>query len=300
MLVVDAPIRVNRRDVRQARHLAPGPTESFTKSFSALGGLAYRGVRVSASVLDVASGRQVLQIDENVVLPTAGVGTVLLLIEMAAAMGGGDPRMQGLADRSADSLVGEAGLWRHLRAAVLPVEDLAALVGAVSDNVATNVLLARFGLDGVRTRTEALGFHRTALLDIVRDHRGPDDAPQLSVGSTAELAQLFGALARGEVVDYAASHRVLGWLSLNTDLSMVASAFGLDPLAHGKTDHQLSIVNKTGSSAGVRSEVGILRGPRASVAYAVTLVFDDLGLGERLTALEAMRTVGYDLLDYVH
>jgi beta-lactamase class A len=43
---------------------------------------------------------------------------------------------------------------------------------------------------------------------------------------------LFSALARGEVVDNLTSSRVLGWLSLNADLSLVASAFGLDPLSH--------------------------------------------------------------------
>ena len=94
----------------------------------------------------------------------------------------------------------------------------------------------------------------------MRDTRGPDDAPQLSVGSTAELAWLFGALARSEIVDPLTSQRVMGWLSLNADLSMVASAFGLDPLSHRGVDHSTLLVNKTGADAGVRSEAGALRG----------------------------------------
>src|SRR5690606_25446449 len=152
----------------------------------------------------------------------------------------------------------------------------------------------------VRARTESLGLARTALLDLVRDIRGPDDAPQLSVGSTAELSWLFGALYRGQVVDVPTSQRVLGWLSLNTDLSLVASAFGLDPLAHRTADHGSQLVNKTGSDAGVRSEAGILHGPRRAVAYAVTVQFRDDSLGRRLRVLDALRTVGTDLLEYVH
>jgi beta-lactamase class A len=141
---------------------------------------------------------------------------------------------------------------------------------------------------------------RTALLDLVRDSRGPDDAPQLSVGSTAELSWLFAALARGEIVDSLTSSRVLGWLSLNADLSMVASAFGLDPLSHRGVDHGMLLVNKTGTDAGVRSEAGVVRGPRTAVSYAVSVQFRDDGIAARLRVLDAMRTVGFDVLEYVH
>ena len=109
--------------------------------------------------------------------------------------------------------MGDSGVWQHLQAPSLPIADLASLVGATSDNLATNVLLRQVGLPAVRSRTEELGLLRTALLDLVRDSRGPDDAPQLSVGSTAELMWLFSSLARGEVVDNLTSSRVLGWLS---------------------------------------------------------------------------------------
>ncbi|MFW8745459.1 serine hydrolase, partial [Mesorhizobium japonicum] len=137
-------------------------------------------------------------------------------------------------------------------------------------------------------------------LDIVRDSRGLDDAPQLSVGSTAELAWLFGALGRGEIVDGLTSSRVLGWLSLGSDLSMVASAFALDPLAHRGADHGLLLVNATGTDAGVRSEAGVVRGPRAAASYAVSVQFPDTGVASRLRVGEALRTVGLDLLEYLY
>jgi beta-lactamase class A len=196
--------------------------------------------------------------------------------------------------------VGSAGVWQHLAVPSLPIADLAALVGATSDNLATNVLLRRIGLEAVSARTEQLGLTRTALLDLVRDHRGPDDAPQLSVGSASELTWLFGALARGEIVDREVSRRVVQWLSLNADLTLVAGAFGLDPFAHRGADHGILVVNTTGHDAGVRSEVGVLRGPRAGVAYAVSMYFDDSALPARLRVVDGMRTLGLDLLEYVH
>jgi beta-lactamase class A len=46
--------------------------------------------------------------------------------------------------------------------------------------------------------------------------------------------------------------------------------------------------------------VGVLRGPRAGVAYAVSIFFEDHSLSARLSVLDGMRAVGLDLLEYVH
>jgi beta-lactamase class A len=137
------------------------------------------------------------------------------------------------------------------------------------------------------------------MLDRVRDRRGPDDAPHVSVGSTAELTGLFAALARDQVVDAPTSRRVLGWLSLGYDLSGVASAFGLDPLSHRSADAGIQLINTTGTAHGVRSEAGLLYGPKAAVAYSVTVTFDESGVADRLRVIDALRRMGYDLLEHV-
>lgn len=285
---------------RVPRHRGVAPTESFSKTFVALGELAFQGANVSASVSELRTGLSLVAIDDRVVLPTASLGKVLLLIEVASRIVEGASGDLEILDKHSASPVADSGVWQFLRAPSLPIVDVAALVGASSDNLATNVLLQHVGLDAVRRRTESIGLTRTALLDIVRDQRGPDDAPQLSVGSAAELAWLFGALARGQIVDAAVSQRVLDWLSLGTDLSLVASAFGLDPLAHRQPDHDIQLINKTGTDTGVRSEAGVIFGPRTAAAYAVTVQFSDESLHGRLAVLDALRTIGHDLLEYVH
>jgi len=298
----------------------------FRKGFASLTELALSGVQVTACAIDVASGRVLFSVDDHLSVPTASIGKVLLLIEVAARISARDgkpasgssatgssasassrtaraaPGAEALSilNRTAQDSVSDSGLWQHLQVPALPVADLAALIGATSDNLATNVLLRRIGLDAVRSRAESLGLRRTLLLDIVRDVRGPDDAPQLSVGSARELAGLFRQLARGEVVDETTSRLVSGWLGLGADLSMVAGAFGLDPLSHTGEDHGLSLFNKTGTDAGVRSEAGVVTGPRAGVSYAVTMRFNDTGLPARLSVLDAMRTLGTDFLEYVY
>lgn len=288
------------RSLRAGRHRAAGSQPNFSGGFRALGELAYEGAQVSASVLDLRTRALLVSIDDRVAMPTASIGKVLLLIEVSARITARDFTGYGILDKTPGDNVADSGIWRHLQAPALPVADLAALVGATSDNLATNVLVRVIGLDAVRARAEALGLKRTALLDLVRNRRGPDDAPQLSVGSASELAWLFAALSRGEIVDPVTSQRVLGWLSLNTDLSMVAGAFGLDPLAHREDDHGIVLVNKTGTDAGVRAEAGVVRSASAGVAYAVMVQFADTNLPGRLRVLDAMQTFGRDVLEYLH
>ena len=282
------------------RHRGSVAPETFGRGFQTLGELAIEGVQVSARATDLATGRVLLSIDDHVVMPLANVGTVLLLIEVAARLRDADFGAYPILDRTTDDAVADSGLWQHLQAPSLPAADLAVLVGATHDNLATNVLIRAVGLSAVRARAEGLGLTRTVLLDRVRSERGPDDAPQLAVGSAKELTWLFTALARGEIVDADVSARVLGWLSLGTDLSLVAAAFGLDPLAHREADHGLLLVNSTGSGPGVRIETGVLRGPRAGVTYSVSVTFGDDSLQTRLAVIDGCRAVGRDLLSYVH
>ena len=115
----------------------------------------------------------------------------------------------------------------------------------------------------MRARIEDLGLERSALLDRFRDERGPDDAPHFALGSARELAQVFAALVNSQAVSVGVSAQVAEWLSLNHDLSLVASATGLDPFSHENDEHGLLFINKTGRDAGIRVEAGVLAGPRA-------------------------------------
>jgi beta-lactamase class A len=291
--------RARRRQRPRARHRSVEHAESFSRSLKALDFLARNGVQVSARVSDLTTGEELLSVDDYVIMPTAGIGTTLLLVDVAAKLNDTEFAALTILDRESTDFVSQSGIWQHLQAPSLPVADVAALIGATGDNLATNVLLRKVGLDAVRVRTEDLGLRRMALLDLARDKRGPDDAPHLSVGSMKEVNWLFASLARGTVVDQATSQRVVSWLSLGHDLSLVASAFGLDPGSHRSGDHGLRLFNRTGVAAGLRAEAGVLTGTRAGVSYAVGVTFTDDSLQARLAVIDALRTIGYDLVEYV-
>lgn len=254
---------------------------------------------MSVRIDDLDGGSAVLEGDDFLTLPVAGLGVVPLLIEVAAAIETGRVEALEIVDRATVHTASAGGVWQHLKAPALPLTDVAVLAASTGDALAANALLQRVGLPAVRARIEELGLRRTALLDRFRDDRGPDDAPHVALSTAREMAALFAGLVNSTVVSPGVSAQVAEWLSLNHDLSLVASATGLDPFAHENDEHGLLFVNKTGRSNGVRAEAGVLGGPRAGVAFAMIVNFDDLSIAHRLRAHDAFRVLGVELMEYV-
>ena len=237
--------------------------------------------RWGACVVDVASGATLAARDEHAELGTASIGKVLLLAELAAR----PELLDEPLTRTADDAVADSGVWQHLATDTLPARDLAVLVGAHSDNLATNVLLRRIGFDAVHERAATLGLTTTRLHDRVRGRRGPGDPPHLSTATAHELAHLARALDRENPV-------VVAWLRTGTDLSMVAPAFGLDPLAHMESDRGWELWNKTGTNDGIRADMGVVRRGDAALAYALIANWDAAAVDPRDEVLAAMRRFG--------
>jgi beta-lactamase class A len=219
--------------------------------------------------------------EPDLLLPTASVGKVFLLAELSARLDAGTLDEHQPVDRRRVEPVADSGLWQHLATDVLPLVDAARLVGTVSDNWATNALLDVVGLDAVRERARLLAPGGSVLHDLVRDHRGPEHPPTLSEGCARDWVSIVPAL----------DERVHGWLSSGVDLSMVASAWGLDPLAH-REDPDVRLVNKTGTAEGVRADVGVVELGGRRTAYAALAGWDPARRGLRGPVLAAMRGIG--------
>jgi beta-lactamase class A len=259
--------------------------------------VALEDVRWSVRICDAGSGRQLFDSGSDTVLPTASVGKVLLLVETARQLETGELETSTTLGRTAEDGVQDSGIWQFMAADRLVVEDLALLVGVLSDNLATNVLLRRVGLAQVRRTADRLGLHAVRLHDRVRDRRGPSDPATLSEGSASEWVELLARLAAGTVVSTEVSRRVLSWLQSGADLSMVAQPFGLDPLAHATPDRGLRLWHKTGTDDGTRADVGLLAGPAATVAYAALAHWHPAGRDRRMAVLAAMHSVGRAALE---
>jgi beta-lactamase class A len=231
-------------------------------------------------------------LDDGAVLSTASVGKLLLLTEVARRIDEGSLLQDERLTRTPADGVADSGLWQHLATDTLTVGDAAVLVAAVSDNLATNVLLRRVGVDAMDQVAQALGLEGVRLHDFVRDVRRETDPPRLSSGSAQELARNFAMVASGEIISPAVSGILAGWLGLSTDLSMVASSLGLDPLAHSAGGHGLSLMNKTGTDAGVRADCGLVSYNGLQVAYAAIANWDEASVSALDLVMADMRAIG--------
>jgi beta-lactamase class A len=234
-------------------------------------------------------------LDAGHVLPTASVGKIFLLATVLDDVERDDLDGGELLDASDADQVADSGLLQHLDDQRRSVLDLCRFVATLSDNLATNTLIRRVGLDRVAATTRRLGITRCALHDIVRDARGPSDPPFLSTGAAGELEWLMRRLLSGEAISPEVSAQLVDLLRLNTDLSMVAAAFALDPLAHSGADHGIRLWNKTGTQDGTRADVGCIAAGERVATYAVIAGFEE-SFAVRSAVLGAMRSVGAEVL----
>jgi beta-lactamase class A len=202
-------------------------------------------------------------------LRTASVAKVFVLIELADRLRQGEIHAEQLIDRRDTPPVLDSGIWHAMRVDLLPVTDLAVLVGAFSDNWATNALIGACGLDRIQALAVALAPGGSMLHDYVRDERSGDGPETLSQGCAQDWAMIMLRLHHADGIDVAVCQQVLAWLAQDADLSMVAGAFDLDPLAHDAEDLGLRLWHKTGTDLGVRADVGVLRSASAVASYAV-------------------------------
>lgn len=209
--------------------------------------------------------REGIEHNADDLLPTASVAKVLVLIEVAARIEAGLLNPRALMSKVPLAPVGGAGLWQNLHTIALPLNLVACLVGAHSDNLATNKLIELVGLEAIQRRAGRLGMRGPTLHDIVRDRRDGEHPPAFSTGTTTDWANLMGALGRGEVVNAAVSSRVLEWLTNR--------AFGGEAMSFVFPDRQVAA--KAGWDAGVRAEAGVIIGEAGSqITYAAICTWD--------------------------
>lgn len=257
-------------------------------------------VRWSVRIVDAATGVALAEHEPDAVCETASIGKVFLLIEVATRVADDRLRADQRVQIPAEHVVADSGLLYRMLDQRLTVHDAALLVGAVSDNLATNALISLCGLDEVRSVAVALGYTDTSLHDYIRNERTPEMPWTPSYGTGRELADLMRRLGAHEIVSADVSEQVLVWLAANTDTSMLADAFLLDPLAHPDAEYQgMLLRHKTGSTSFARIDIGWLQGPVVTVAYAVAANWKDQQDDLRAPVIDAMRAIGESIRAHV-
>ena len=254
----------------------------------------------SIRVVDAGSGEVLAEHAPDVMCETASIGKIFLLIEVARRLVDGSLAPDDVVAIPDEHRVADSGLLYRMRSQTVSVHDAALLVGAFSDNLATNALISLCGIDRVRAVAPGLGYRDTALHDYIRSERTPDLPWTPSYGTGAELADVLRRLGAGQVISPEVSGMVMDWLAADADTSMVADALLLDPLAHVEAEYQGMVLrHKTGSTSFGRIDAGHLTGPAASIAYAVAANWKDSEIDLRAPVLDAMHAIGEQLRRHV-
>lgn len=245
----------------------------------------------SVLVQDIDSGEVLREHHPETVMDTASIGKIFLLHRLLTEVDAGTRTLEERVTRRPAEAIEDSGLWYLLQTSELSLYDVAALIGAVSDNAATNTLGRVIGIPTVQEHTRGLGYTASALDDIVRWPIPPGAPKTLSHANAAELVRFMSRLADGTDLSPASADTLRRWLGAGMDLSMVAAAFDLDPLAHWGFDRGVWLLNKTGTISRVRADTGIVMSPTRRIAYAV-LANWDRGADGRGPVLAAMRRIG--------
>jgi beta-lactamase class A len=149
------------------------------------------------------------------------------------------------------------------------------------------------GLEAVQARAAWTAPGGSTLHDLVRDTRTSQTPATLSEGCASDWGTIFHGLHRGAGEGDRVSVDVLAWLAGGADLSMVASAFGMDPLSHASgADGGVRLWNKTGTDAGVRADAGVVEVGGAVWTYAAICNWIDDAPELRAEVLGAMGSIG--------
>nr|WP_251364303.1 MULTISPECIES: serine hydrolase [unclassified Leucobacter] len=125
------------------------------------------------------------------VLDTASVGKIFLLHKLLTEVDAGTRSLEEMVTRRPVEHMDESGIWHLLQTNTLPLYDIAAFIGAFSDNAATNTLCCVLGLPAVQQHTLDPGYSSSALEDVVRGPIPPGkSATQSHTNANANATEL--------------------------------------------------------------------------------------------------------------
>jgi beta-lactamase class A len=222
---------------------------------------------------------ETVSVNADTPFPTASVIKVAVMVEVFHQMAEGRFKREDTVTLEEAAKVDGSGILQRLHGGlVLTVGDLLDLMMTVSDNTATNLLIARVGTARVDGRLASYGLTRTKLFRPTFRDGHPDVFPEeekefgLGVATPREMARLMELVAEGKVVDRAASDAMIALMREEAFRTMI-------PRALPETDDVI-VAEKPGwdeekhpDAAGVkrhvRGDVAIVTTPRGRYVIAI-------------------------------
>lgn len=247
--------------------------------------------RVGLVVKDLSTG-EMLQWSPEDRFPAASVIKIPILVEALRQEQAGRLRLDERIPVKPEDKVGGFGILKELPSVeTVSLLDLLTLMIIISDNTATNLCIARVGMDTVNETLASLGLRATVLrrkmMDMAARDRGLDNFT-----SAGDIGRLLELLATDQVLAPEGCARALDILTrqqVNDRLPLLLPA-------------QVKVAHKTGELPGIRHDVGILFFDSRRVVIAALTKEFSTPLAQGLVggeACELIARVSRDIFDAI-
>lgn len=216
-------------------------------------------VAAAARLIGDSHAGPVWAVHPNEAFPAASTIKTAILVALYREVDAGRLDLDEVRHVSAAIKTPGSGVLAWLRDDLpLTLADLAALMIAVSDNTASNLVLDAVGIDRVQATIAELGMTETRLNRRFLG-RAPGPGEPDNTTSAADLVSLLAAIAEGTAASPASCERMWKTLRLQQHRDRLARRLPADIVFGGKS----------GSLPGLAHDSGLIESPAGTLAVAV-------------------------------
>lgn len=237
---------------------------------------------------NLTSGEE-LGLHDDRVMPTASTIKLTVLAELFRRVELGELSLDGRLPLSADDWRGGSGILKDLQPGLLPtLHDLATLMVALSDNVATAVLVCLLGQEQIIATMQDWG-----LSSIEGLFRVPENGDMYDYGraNPCDLVRLLELLDAGPVLAPSSRQAIAAILRTQQYNDQISRYLPYDPYLRDRGGEQsVTVGSKSGFTRGIRVDAGLVWLP--DQRYAIALMTADSADRSFAPEQEGMRLNG--------
>ncbi len=187
-----------------------------------------------------------------------------VMVEIYRKIDAGELRLDDPWTLTDDERVGGSGVLNQMRTgATLTLYDLIYLMISISDNLATDVLINKAGVEAINRTTADLGMKNSRLAGTLRDAFA--GAPELGRATPNDYATAIAAILDGKAASEESCEAMTAMLETQQNRRRIARYLPLPvPLSES-----MRWGSKTGTTRGVCNEAGFIIGPNGRLIIAV-------------------------------
>ena len=216
----------------------------------------------SLSVIDLASGQK--WDHGSMPMRSASLIKIFIMVEAFGQISAGQLGTVEMLSFTEKERVGGAGLLQELPAGTTrTVLELVELMITESDNIATNLLIERLGMDRINARIQALECPESVLRRRMMDFDAAAAGLE-NLTSVIDVARVLAALHQGCCLDPASDRQMCDILERQTDRCKIPLLLPPDTICR----------HKTGELPGAEHDAGIILA--ADSCYVLAIMCDNL------------------------